>query len=569
MTIAPSPDAPRPETAPDTDPAVPAALRTRPAALLLDFGGVVLTTSKRPGGPEAMAEHVAAVLGRAGHHRTPAELLPVLRGGKKALKDWKNAASRRLAPEELDHRTIWREFYGSPLTAAEREVLAGSAGQLQETMTRTLTDHTVRPGVRQLLRSARDLGIPVGIVSNAHSGRAHRAILAEQGLGGSFAVQVYSDEVGIRKPHPGMIELAARGLGTTPERCWYVGDTLDRDVVAGRRAAVAGLVLTRDHHTDRPPFPVTERPDLVLEDPTGLVTLLRDAAPALTSPELSDSRGGIRPRESDSSGGSQVSALLLDHGGVIAVSRPDDAVRRGFAARLAAGLSAAGYPTATDEAVDVLDRARAAHRAWKNDHDGGTTVPEIDAPTFWVQLVGPLLDRHGPGVRHWLRAEAHALMVDYARTKSTPTVRPGVHELLTAAGDAGVPVAVVSNTVCGRAVREELVEHGLDDLIGAHVYSDELGLRKPDPTTVRTALTALDADGARAVFVGDKPHRDVAAARAAGVGTVVVVRGGATPDAALDALDADDALRPDHLLPDMTAVAGLLRTWAHGPATTP
>ncbi|WP_277207898.1 HAD-IA family hydrolase [Isoptericola croceus] len=563
MTIAPSPEN-APATQGTTD--LPAALRTRPAALLLDFGGVVLTTSKRPGGLDTMAEHLSAVLARAGHHRSPAELVPVLRGGKKALKDWKNASSRLLAPTELDHRTIWREFYGSPLSAAEREVLAGSAGQLQQTMTRTLTDHTVRPGVRELLDLARRLGVPVGIVSNAHSGRTHRAILAEQGIAEAFAVQVYSDEVGIRKPHPGMLELAARALGTTPERCWYVGDTFDRDVVAGRRAAVAGLILTRDHHTDRPPFPVAEEPDLVLEDPRGLVALL-DAATAVEHHEAP--RPG--PVQGDQVGG--VSALLLDHGGVIAVSRPDDATRRAFAARLAAKLSAAGYPTSTDESADVLDRARTAHKAWKNRHEAGTdgvaAVEEIDARTFWVDLVGPLLDHHGPGVRHWLRAEAHALVVDYARTKSTPTVRPGVRELLLAARAAGVPVAVVSNTVCGRAVREELVEHGLDDLVGAHVYSDELGRRKPDPTTVRTALTALGADPARAVFVGDKPHRDVAAARAGGVGTVVLVRGGATSDEALAALPATGPLRADHLAADMTAVAALFEALAAHPAAAP
>ncbi len=558
MTIAASPD-----TLPGTSPEALAALRTRPAALLLDFGGVVLTTSKRPGGLETMAEHVAAMLDRAGHRRSAAELLPVLQGGRKALEDWKNASSRRLEPTELDHRTIWREFYGSPLPRAEREVLAGSAGQLQETMTRTLTDHAVRPGVRELLATARRLGVLVAIVSNAHSGRAHRAILAEQGLDAAFAVQVYSDEVGIRKPHPGMIELAARALRTTPEHCWYVGDTLDRDVVAGRRAGAGAVILTRDHHTDRPPFPVSEEPDLVLQDPQGLVDLLVESRPSTPSarPSASPASAPLVPAPVP------VSALLLDHGGVIAVSRPDDGVRRTFAVRLAAGLSSAGYPTGTEEALEVLDRARVAHRSWK-DHaeeqgsvpDGVGFVPEVDAPTFWVELVGPLLDHHGPGVRHWLRAEAHALMVGYASTKSVPTVRPGVPDLLLAARDAGVPVAVVSNTVCGRAVRSELIEAGLDELVGAHVYSDELGRRKPDPVTVRTALAALDADASRAVFVGDKPHRDVAAARSVGVGTVVLVRGGSTADEVLDALEADDPLRPDHLVPDMSAVTVLLRS---------
>ncbi|PFG41913.1 HAD superfamily hydrolase (TIGR01509 family) [Isoptericola jiangsuensis] len=543
MTIAPASPAPTPT------PAAPApALRRRPDALLLDFGGVLVTTSRRPGGSDEMARHVAAVLARAGHHRTPAELAVVLRGGKRALKDWKNAASRRLEPTELDHRTIWREFYGSPLTPAEREVLAGSAGALQHVITRTLTDHAVRPGVRDLLALARDLGVPVGVVSNAHSGRAHREILDETGLAPFVAVQVYSDEVGVRKPHPGIVELAARALGTTAGRCWYVGDTFDRDVVAGRRAGVGGLVLTRDHHTDHPPFDVAERPDADLPDPRGLVDLLRSTARGAAD----DAPAGPTP--------ARPGALLLDHGGVIAVSRPDEAVRRTFAASFAAGLSAAGYPTSTAEAVDVLEHARAAHKAWKADHEQGAhdVVAEIDATTFWVDLAGPALDHHGPGVRAWLRAEAHALMVGYARTKSVPTVRPGVRELLVAARERGVPVAVVSNTVCGRAVRDELVEAGLDDLVGAHVYSDELGRRKPDASTARTALAALDADPTASVFVGDKPRRDVAAARAAGIGTTVLLRGGSTPDAALDALPPGGPTTPDHVLPGPADVVGLL-----------
>lgn len=555
-----------------------AGLATRPTALLLDFGGVVFATRKRPDGMAEMAAHVADVLARGGQHLTAEELLPVLQGGQTALKHWKHAQSRRLEPTELDHRTIWREFYGSPLPEPAREILAGSAGALQQRLTATLAEHEVRPGVLELLDLADDLGVPVGIVSNAHSGRAHRALLAHHGIEDRFAVQVYSDEVGIRKPHPGIIELAARALGTTAPATWYVGDTQDRDVVAGRRAGVAAVVLTRHTHTDHPPFPVRESADVVLDTPAGLVPLLRDArdvrgtgdavAHPSPAPGAIPTRSADRGQASGSAPGPLPSAILLDHGGVIAVSTPDDAVRRRFAAHLAGRLARAGYPVSTDDAAHALGEARARHRAWKHAHETagrsvGSTVPEIDAPTFWVGLVAPCLDAHvsadrRPALREWLRAESHDLMVRYARSKSVPTVRPGVRALLERARDLGVPVAVVSNTVCGRAVRDELVEEGLDELVGAHVYSDELGVRKPDPTTAGTALVALDADPARAWFVGDKPGRDVPAARGAGVGTVVLVRGGSTPDAVLDALAADGATMPDHVVDGVDALVSLV-----------
>ncbi|MGE2833436.1 HAD-IA family hydrolase [Mycobacterium sp. SMC-4] len=527
-------------------------LRRLPEALLLDFGGVVFATRKRPEAWTEFAAHVHRVLKRAGHHIEVDDLERALRGGNKALKDWKNASSRRRAPRELSHREIWGDFYAAPLPEAAREVLVGSAGALQAQLTATVAVHTVRPGIRELLALAAERRVRLGIVSNAHSGRAHRALLAAHGLDGAFGVQVYSDEVGIRKPHPDMIELAATALGTTAARCWYVGDTFDRDVVAARRAGIGAVMLTRHHHTDNPPFPVAENADAVFDTPEDLVDVLRAARPAPVQPAAA-------PQSVVRAIPTRPSALLLDHGGVIAVSVPDAALRRAFAADLARRLGRAGYTLSEEQALTVIAETRRRHKDWKADQPD-TCTAEIDATTFWVEFAGPPLtsqlpaDQHA-GVRAWLRVEAHELMAGYARAKSRPTVRPGVPELLQRAAAVGVPVAVVSNTVNGRAVREELDEAGLTPLIGAHVYSDELGRRKPDPLMPATALRALAADPAHAWFIGDKPHRDVAAARAAGVGTVVLVRGGSSTDAELD--DAPAHLRPDHVLDTMSDLIAL------------
>lgn len=546
--------APRPE-----HPDAPSGLTARPDALLLDFGGVIFQTTKRPEGYGELAAHLTEVLERAGHTYPADELEPILRGGVAALKDWKNSSSRRLEPPEMDHRTIWHDFLASPLPLAAREVLAGSAGILLARLTATLSEHTVRPGIPELLATAAELGVSLGIVSNAHSGRAHRTLLAAHGLDEAFGVQVYSDEVGIRKPHPGIIALTARALGTTPGRTWYVGDTLDRDVVAGRRAGVGAVILTRHHRSDTPPYPVTDTADAVLDTPEGIADLLQAARPAPASAAAPTPRPASRPT-------GRPSALLLDHGGVIVTSLPDDDARLAFAAHLSRRLAVAGYTLTPDAAADAVAGARVHHRAWKDRHEGheGTdVVEEIDATTFWVDLVGPALAHLGDGIEDWLRAEAYSLVLDYARSKSRPTLRPGVRDLLEAARDQGVPVAIVSNTVCGRAVREELETYGIDHLIGVHVYSDELGRRKPDPTTAATALTALGADPAAAWFVGDKPHRDVLAARGAGVGTVVLVRGGASTDAALHA--ADGPLAPDHVVDE---VSDLLVLWLAASAPT-
>ncbi|MFC7330148.1 HAD family hydrolase [Marinactinospora rubrisoli] len=536
------------------------ALRHRPDALLLDFGGVVFQTRKRPGGRAEMAARLQGVLARAGHTVDTGTLLASLDAGLAALKDWKNSAGRRLAPTELDHRTIWTDFLASDLDEAAREVLAGSAGALLAEMSPILSDHEVRPGVRDLLAAAAELGVRVGMVSNAHSGRAHRDLLDAAGLSGFFGVQVYSDEVGIRKPHPEMIRLAARALGTVAERCWYVGDTQDRDVVAGRRAGVAAAILTRHHHTDNPPYAVSVRADAVFDTPEGLVGPLRASVPVerpAAPPPGPRSTPAVPARPLPA-------ALLLDHGGVISTSTPAPDARRAFAGEVAALLRRAGHAFSAEEVADAIATGRERYRDWKQAHAGNPVVPEISPREFWCDLVGR---DWAPEVRALLHAESARLTLGYARSKSHAEPRPGVAEVLAFCADHGVPVAVVSNTLCGRAVRERLDRHGLTDRIGVHVYSDELGRRKPDPATVTTAITALGVPPAGCWFVGDKPWRDAAAARRGGIGTVVIVRGGSATDEEIAASRIGPAeQRPTHVIDEMS---DLLDLWGAPPPTLP
>ncbi|GAA4674065.1 HAD family hydrolase [Streptomyces chumphonensis] len=527
---------------------LPPALAHRPEALLLDFGGVVFHTEKRPEGRRDATALLHRELATAGHAVPEEELRASLDAGLAALKDWKNAAGRRRAPVELTHREIWEDFLASDLPEPVRAVLAGSAGWLLGALTPLLAEHTVRPGVRDLLHTARRLGVRVGIVSNAHAGRSHRALLREHGLEELVDVQLYSDEVGVRKPHPAIVERAARALATRPERCWFVGDTLDRDVAAGRRAGVAAVVVTRDKHTDRPPYPVAVRPDAVFDTPEGLVPVLaaaRDTPPPASPPHTGPQRTDSRP-----------AALLLDHGGVIANSVKDTEGQRGFGLRLAARLRRAGHDVPDAAAVEALTTARRAHQRWKGEADAAPLVPEVTPVQYWQDFFGTAF---GPDVRAWLAAEAVALSHEWAHVKSRPTLREGAADLLGRCRELAIPVAVVSNTVCGRSVRERMASFGIAELVGVHVYSDELGRRKPDPLTVREALRALAVDPGACWFAGDKPGRDMAAARSAGIGTTVLVRGGSLDDAALARhLTTPGPTRPDHVVTSLAELLPLL-----------
>ncbi len=553
------------------------AFAVRPDALLLDFGGVVFLTSKHADGRSRVAALLAERLHRAGHDVALDRLEASLAAGLAALKDWKNAAGRRRSPDELTPRQLWEDFLASDLDDAERAVLAGDGAELLDEMTPLLSHHDLREGIVDLLDTAAELGVRVGIVSNAHSGRSHRALMREHGLDAKTHVQVYSDEVGIRKPHPAMIEWAATALGTTPERCWYVGDTHDRDLVAGRRANVGAVILTRSQHTDRAPYTVVEVPDAVFEAPSGLVSLLRHAQPAPPSTSLATAPA-VAPVSSPRRDllTRLPRGILLDHGGVISTSIKDPDAQGNFARSLAARLRAAGHDLDDELLVAEMQAARFRHKHWKNEGVGGDgIVAEISPSEFWHDLVGAELPE---GARTWLRIEAAQLSHEYALIKSQATLRPGVIELAELARSLGIRLAIVSNTVSGRAVRDRLRGYGLLDAIGMSVYSDELGRRKPDRAMPLEALRGLGLDGSDCWFVGDKPDRDMAAAHAAGIEVTVLVRGGSSDDSTVDrAASSGGELAPELVVDSLLDLVSHLRTLASGgdpqsdtpPRTTP
>ncbi|MCM0678884.1 HAD family hydrolase, partial [Micromonospora phytophila] len=119
--------------------------------------------------------------------------------------------------------------------------------------------------------------LPMAVVSNTLCGAAHRDFLAAAGLAGLFVAQFYSDEAGVRKPNPELAHRAARAVGVPVGGCWFVGDSLHRDVVCARRAGVGATILMRSPRTDRDgPLPGVV-PDAVVEDGHGLVALLERA----------------------------------------------------------------------------------------------------------------------------------------------------------------------------------------------------------------------------------------------------------------------------------------------------
>jgi putative hydrolase of the HAD superfamily len=89
-----------------------------------------------------------------------------------------------------------------------------------------------------------------------------------------------------------------------------------------------------------------------------------------------------------------------------------------------------------------------------------------------------------------------------------------------------VPVAVVTDGHVG-VQRAKVEAAGLAEVARVVIYSDEGGRdqRKPHPAPFQRALTGLGVEPGAAVFVGDRPDKDVAGAQGCGIRAVRVLTG--------------------------------------------
>lgn len=529
-------------------------LASAPKALLLDFGGVIFLTTKHANGRDDYVAKLNELLARSGNNIDPSVLRQAIDSGLTALKHWKHASSRRRAPREMGHREIVGDFLAADLPDQVRATLVAEAQWVLEELTSTLSGHALRPGILELIAQAKAAQVPLVIVSNAHSGASHRKLLRAHGIYDDFVAQIYSDEVGMRKPNPRMLTLAAEAAGVDIADCWYVGDTLDRDVVTGRNAGAGGVFITASQHSNNPPFAVMATPDAVFDTPEGLLAAFRYALGndsqglGAHGTELIDPPRQLQPR----------AALFLDHGGVISISYLDRTRLEQFAQHLSALLGTLAEPLTDEHVLNLLNSAkreykeRKAHLRAQFDLGQGS-LQEVTPKEFWVEFFGSSLS---PRQRAILAIEAFDLTAQFGRAKSKRILRPGVRELLLRAQDLNMPVVVVSNTISGRAVRMECAAHGLTQLIGAYVTSDEVGLRKPEIQILAQALEITRGDPAKSWFVGDKPQNDALVAQELGVSNRVLVRGGSTADALLDqALQQGLAT---HVVTSMTELSVLL-----------
>lgn len=196
-----------------------------------------------------------------------------------------------------------------------------------------------------------------------------------------------------------------------------------------------------------------------------------------------------------------------------------------------------------DLASDVVDACY--RRVWDDQHVTWTVPERMD-----VLLRG--LGRSLPETE----LKELVLRLEDMELEFRPDPVPGAIEALKALKAQGnpLPLAVISDTIYspGRALRTVLDGYGVRDCFDAFVFSDEIGVSKPQPQVFEEVARKLGVSVEGIVHIGDRNDKDIVGPQALGARgillTVAKDRGSATTTA--DAI-CDDYARLPGLLAEL------------------
>lgn len=105
-----------------------------------------------------------------------------------------------------------------------------------------------------------------------------------------------------------------------------------------------------------------------------------------------------------------------------------------------------------------------------------------------------------------------------------PIIIDGAYELLGTLRAAGLRMALISNTgrTPGRILRPFLEKANLAGFFDVLIFSDEVGLAKPNPEIFALTLQALGVEPSKAAHIGDDPILDLLGAQRSMMRCVVI-----------------------------------------------
>lgn len=204
-------------------------------AVFFDMGDTLRRYTKSD---ERKIPGVRRILELLGSDQDPGEFSQVLNARAQAYKQW-----ARNTLIELNEKDLWTRWM---LPDWPVDQVITHCSSLNQAWRDSYATREFYPETKEVILQLFRRGYHIGVVSNTTSSTEVPHALEQLGIAGCFESVVLSCVFGKRKPDPGMLVFAAGQAGIPPERCAYVGNKPDRDVVSARKAGYAVTIILRD-----------------------------------------------------------------------------------------------------------------------------------------------------------------------------------------------------------------------------------------------------------------------------------------------------------------------------------
>lgn len=156
---------------------------------------------------------------------------------------------------------------------AKAEITPDLAEILCQWFRKTKGERVSLPGCKETIRTLKERGYTLGIVTNLVGTTEVGSWLTKEGLSDCFSSVVQSSVCFVRKPHPAIFYRALQETSTAPEEACFIGDTPEQDILGARRAGFGMTVGVHYPWKQWPPLTKETTPDVIITALPDLLTL--------------------------------------------------------------------------------------------------------------------------------------------------------------------------------------------------------------------------------------------------------------------------------------------------------
>ncbi len=204
-----------------------------------------------------------------------------------------------------------------------------------------------------------------------------------------------------------------------------------------------------------------------------------------------------------------IEAIFIDTGNTMRIVKQDPVSQYRVIEQL---VKLIGVQTSIESFRHILDERYAAYKKWTKE-----TLLQVSEVELWTRW---MLPEHPTAKVAPLAEElTHLWIQRNGRRVPRAEVKPTIIEL----SQRGYTLGIIANTISRLEIPLWLKADGLAEYFKAVVLSSDFGRRKPDPYIYLEGTRLVGIAPEKCAYVGDNPSRDIAGARQAGFGMVVIL----------------------------------------------